>query len=136
MTVEHTITRELNIRFIDARSIATQARINLGYYGYPNKEEEELIQEEACRIFHCDFSEEDRYTMSQLRTDLEAAKMDARRESSSSSSDCSIAPFDSSTRTSISGVSTTSSSPRIRQFKAMWRLGRGHQEQCRMNASQ
>eukprot|EP00339_Tiarina_fusa_P027815 CAMPEP_0117061620 /NCGR_PEP_ID=MMETSP0472-20121206/42898_1 /TAXON_ID=693140 ORGANISM="Tiarina fusus, Strain LIS" /NCGR_SAMPLE_ID=MMETSP0472 /ASSEMBLY_ACC=CAM_ASM_000603 /LENGTH=145 /DNA_ID=CAMNT_0004780367 /DNA_START=125 /DNA_END=560 /DNA_ORIENTATION=+ len=134
MTVEHSITRELNIRFIDARSIATQARINLGYYGYPNKDEEQIIREEACRIFQSDFSEDDRYAMSQSRTDLEAAKMDGqtKRGESSSSSLSSESSLDSSTRTCMSRSSTTtsssSSSRRSRQIKAMWPLGGADEE--------
>ena len=73
MTIESFLTRELDIRFIDARSIATEAKINLGIHGYPTKDQQEAIQEEACRIFNSQ-PHDAQYAMRQLSADLQAAK--------------------------------------------------------------
>eukprot|EP00339_Tiarina_fusa_P028525 CAMPEP_0117047066 /NCGR_PEP_ID=MMETSP0472-20121206/32534_1 /TAXON_ID=693140 ORGANISM="Tiarina fusus, Strain LIS" /NCGR_SAMPLE_ID=MMETSP0472 /ASSEMBLY_ACC=CAM_ASM_000603 /LENGTH=129 /DNA_ID=CAMNT_0004759639 /DNA_START=110 /DNA_END=499 /DNA_ORIENTATION=+ len=124
MTVEHYLTRELDIRFIDARSIATEARINLGNYGYPTEEEERLIREEACRIFRSSRSAEARRVMRQLSTSLEAVKIDQQRGGgdSTSSSDDSIETGSTSSRSSSS--TTRLSTSKRRQTKlSVWPLG-------------
>ena len=51
MTVESRLTRALNITFIDARTLATEAKLKLGLLGYPGKAQESQIVEEATRMF-------------------------------------------------------------------------------------
>ena len=47
--VESFLKRELNIRFIDARSLATEDKNNLNITGYPSAEQKELLKVEAMR---------------------------------------------------------------------------------------
>lgn len=77
-TVEATLTRKLGIRFIDARSLATQAKINLNIFGYPNTEQEKKIIEEAVVIFESK-SAEDRISLLELNDELESAKSTSSR---------------------------------------------------------
>ena len=51
MPIEATLTRTLDIRFIDARAIANEAKLNLGISGYPSQQEEAMLVDEAIRIF-------------------------------------------------------------------------------------
>ena len=51
MSVESTLTRELDIRFIDARVLTTEAKLNLGIEGYPSLEQTSELIAEATRIF-------------------------------------------------------------------------------------
>uniref|UniRef100_A0A7R9ZTF6 Uncharacterized protein n=1 Tax=Craspedostauros australis TaxID=1486917 RepID=A0A7R9ZTF6_9STRA len=51
MPVEAVITRALEVRFIDARMLATEAKSNLGIQAYPTKEQEQMILKEAIHIF-------------------------------------------------------------------------------------
>jgi hypothetical protein len=76
MTVESLLTRELEIRFIDARSIVTEAKVSLGIHGYPSKDQESKVREEAIKIFR-QRPEETQTTMRRLSTDLEAIKISA-----------------------------------------------------------
>jgi hypothetical protein len=52
MTVESLLTRELEIRFIDARAIVTEAKLKLGIDGYHREDQEELLVGEAMAIFN------------------------------------------------------------------------------------
>jgi hypothetical protein len=76
MTVESILTRELDIRFIDARHIATEAEISLGIHGYPSKDQERELREEAIKIFG-QRPQETQNTMRRLSADLEAIKTPA-----------------------------------------------------------
>ena len=49
--VESYLTREFEITFLDARQIATEARLNLGVKGYVGKEHEQAVIDEARRIY-------------------------------------------------------------------------------------
>eukprot|EP00538_Stauroneis_constricta_P014293 CAMPEP_0119551006 /NCGR_PEP_ID=MMETSP1352-20130426/4410_1 /TAXON_ID=265584 /ORGANISM="Stauroneis constricta, Strain CCMP1120" /LENGTH=125 /DNA_ID=CAMNT_0007597011 /DNA_START=96 /DNA_END=473 /DNA_ORIENTATION=+ len=51
MTIEAIITRALEVRFIDARTLATEAKLNLNITGYPSKEQEQQILREAISLF-------------------------------------------------------------------------------------
>ena len=44
-TVEEFLTRELDIRFIDAREIANEAKIALGITGYPTAAERRMVRQ-------------------------------------------------------------------------------------------
>ena len=51
MSVESKLSRELGIRFIDARSIVTEAKLNVGIEGYYSDDQEMLILQESLNIF-------------------------------------------------------------------------------------
>lgn len=51
MTVEAILTRRLGITFIDARAIATEAKLALQIHGYPTDAEKEMLVEEALKIY-------------------------------------------------------------------------------------
>ena len=74
MTVEASLTRELDIRFIDARVLATEAKLNLGLTCYPGKAQERLITREAIRIFREERPEQFKTILRQQKADLESAK--------------------------------------------------------------
>ncbi len=50
-SVEGYLTRELGIRFIDARELANEAKIALGISGYPSQNEHVIVRKQARRIF-------------------------------------------------------------------------------------
>ena len=119
------LTRELEIRFIDARSIATEAKLNLGIDGYPSEDQLHMIQEEAIRIFAQEKTERERMNMRILNTRLNSIK-----SSSSSSSSCgsdseeetasSIGGRRSSRRSSAMSEGSTGSSNGSRKMKMGW----------------
>lgn len=73
MSVESILTRELAVRFIDARNIVTEAKVNLGIMGYPTQQEQEEIRAESLRLFH-EKSHESRAAMVQLNAKFESIK--------------------------------------------------------------
>jgi hypothetical protein len=87
MTVESILTRELDIRFIDARKIVTEAKISLGMHGYPSKDQESELREEAIKIFQ-QRPEEAQTTMRRLSADLDAIKIPAGYYDSEDISSC------------------------------------------------
>ena len=88
MSIESTLTRELDIRFIDARAIATEAKLNLGIEGYVDDcNREELVIKEAIRVFQRR-SIHDQISMRQLHTKLTSIKS-SMTVSSGHSSTCS-----------------------------------------------
>jgi hypothetical protein len=74
MTIEATLTRELNIRFIDARALATEAKLNLGVQGYPSQQQDEELIGEAMSIF-LQRPREARMELCNLKSDLDAVKI-------------------------------------------------------------
>ena len=95
MSVESHLTRQLNIRFIDARELCTEAKLSLGIEGYHCEDQEELLIEMAVRIF-TQRPPHVRAAMAHLRYDLDTIKNPPRRSHSgcseysrrSSPSDC------------------------------------------------
>jgi hypothetical protein len=73
MTVESFLTRELQVRFIDARTLATEAKLNLGVHGYPSEDQKQGIIKEAVYIFQ-QRPEQVQATMKRLSTSLDAVK--------------------------------------------------------------
>jgi hypothetical protein len=73
MTIEAALTRELGIRFIDARCLANEARLREGIEGYPTEQQKALLLKTALVIFH-EKSEDERFAMIQLNDDLESVK--------------------------------------------------------------
>jgi hypothetical protein len=78
MSIEGSLTRHLDIRFIDARMLALEAKVNLGVEGYHWPKQQEQIREEALKIF-ASRPDEVRNTMLNLNANLEAAKKRERR---------------------------------------------------------
>ena len=85
MSIESSLTRELEIRFIDARAIATEAKLNLGIDGYPSEYEERAIINESVRIFHQDKTQSEKHAMRILSTRLNSIKSGGSSGSASSS---------------------------------------------------
>ena len=132
MTVESYLTRKFDIRFIDARCIANEAKVNLAIDGYPTKEQQMLIRREACKIF-CDRSDISKDTMRRLSATLdEVIKINPGSSSSSYSSDTASTSMESSSgddgesTRSIDplGVGSNTTSSGKRGISNMFRLGR------------
>ena len=51
MSIEQLLTRELDIRFIDARELVNEAKLSLGIVGYPTKEQVQSLQEQSILLF-------------------------------------------------------------------------------------
>jgi hypothetical protein len=73
MSVEAYLTRELDIRFIDARSMVNEAKISLGIQGYPTLKENMQVQREAIKIFE-EYPISAKRGMRRLKVDLERVK--------------------------------------------------------------
>jgi hypothetical protein len=71
MPIETFLTRKLEIRFIDARNLATEAKVGMGIVGYAAPEQEHYLIEEAVKIFE-KFPDESKMAMRRLKTDLDA----------------------------------------------------------------
>jgi hypothetical protein len=76
MSVESYLTRELDIRFIDARSIVNEAKVSLGIVGYPLKDQEKLLKQEAIKIYG-GHNVDVQTHMRRLKGDLDAVKIPA-----------------------------------------------------------
>ena len=74
MTVEAILTREIGITFIDARKFVTEAKLQLGIKGYPNKEQQTELVELAKQSFYSK-SEELQKAMQVKKVGLESAKV-------------------------------------------------------------
>lgn len=74
MSVESYLTRELSIRFIDARSFVTEAKVSLGINGYPDKSQLALLREESIRLF-LQSPEGTKRKLQRLNADLQAVKL-------------------------------------------------------------
>ena len=128
MTVEAALTRELEIRFIDARALCNEAKLGLKVDGYPSAEQEVLLVEEAKTIFRAR-PEDTQRAMIKLKSDLDAVKIPNGSMSSRTwSPSCDGTEEDSSFLSSdVSISSKTSSSSRSplssRKFK-LWPLRR------------
>ena len=72
-SIESILTRQLDLRFIDARTLATEARIALAIEGYPSKDDIHMIVAEAVKIFQ-QKSLDEQQSMQQLHWNLEAIK--------------------------------------------------------------
>ena len=72
-SIESMLTRQLDLRFIDARTLATEARIALGIEGYPAKEDINTIVAKAVHIFQ-QKSLDEQQSMQRLHWNLEAIK--------------------------------------------------------------
>ena len=73
MSVEAYLTRELDIRFIDARSMVNEAKISLGIQGYPTLKQNMQVGREAIKIFE-ERPISAKRGMRRLKVDLEGVK--------------------------------------------------------------
>lgn len=71
MPVEAHLTRQLDIRFIDARTLCTEAKVSLGVEGYPTEDQEGMLIQEAVQIFERRPNEA-KTTMRRLKSSLDA----------------------------------------------------------------
>ena len=78
MTVESFLTREFDIRFIDARNIVNEAKVKLGIYGYPTKEQQVQLVKESYYIYK---ERSDKDELKKLNDDLESLKFDPTNSS-------------------------------------------------------
>ena len=78
-TIEATLTRELGIRFIDARQLATQARLQLGVKGYPSNEMKQELIQLAMEMFQQDLSEEKRHELQYTNAKFQMVKDELSR---------------------------------------------------------
>jgi hypothetical protein len=126
MTVEAVLTRELNIRFIDARALCNEAKLGLEVVGYPSPEQEVLLVEEAKTIFQAR-PEEIQRAMKRLKSNLDAVKIPKGSVSSrrSRSASCDGTEESSDFLTSDLSISSKASSS-SRKFK-LWPLVRRRQ---------
>lgn len=84
--IEATLSRELNIRFIDARELGSQAKLNLGIIGYAaDQGTKDLLIQESIRIFRLDRTASTKAIMRKRNEDLETLKKVVSLNSSSSS---------------------------------------------------
>jgi hypothetical protein len=105
MPVEAYLTRQLNIRFIDARNICTEAKVSLGVEGYPTDDQEVMLIQESIQIF-ARRPNESKTAMRRLKSDLDAVKNPAGSASS----------LDETRRLSASGSEDASSLSNASEF--------------------
>ena len=96
MGVESKISRALDIRFIDARAIATEAKLSLGIEGYHEASRDDDIIEVAMRMYNENYTQDRKNRMSIQHQHLERIKERQRGGSASS-----IASYDDEDCTSI-----------------------------------
>ena len=100
MNVEAVLTRTFDITFIDARTIANEAKMNLGIQGYPSKRQQKLLVNEAINIFER-YPDEVRNNMQIQKASLDSMKINTGALSYASS----VSDMD---NTEGSGASTSS----------------------------
>ena len=83
MTVESTLCRALNIRFIDARGLVTEAKLNMGIIGYYDETLHDQLLDEARRLYE-ELDEDRRVQLGVLKSELDGIKI--QRNSSRSGS--------------------------------------------------
>eukprot|EP00339_Tiarina_fusa_P029080 CAMPEP_0117046368 /NCGR_PEP_ID=MMETSP0472-20121206/32059_1 /TAXON_ID=693140 ORGANISM="Tiarina fusus, Strain LIS" /NCGR_SAMPLE_ID=MMETSP0472 /ASSEMBLY_ACC=CAM_ASM_000603 /LENGTH=124 /DNA_ID=CAMNT_0004758689 /DNA_START=84 /DNA_END=458 /DNA_ORIENTATION=- len=120
-SIESDLVRQLDIRFIDARTIVNEAKVNLGFHGYvADNGDVHKIHEEARRIF-MDRPLGARQTMRRLSSNLEAVK-------STGANSCggSVAFSDVGSSCGDGSFDTTSSSSK--RSNRLWGFGRRQQQ--------
>ena len=123
IVVESILSRKLGITFIDARSIVTKAKLNLGLFGYPSIEERSCLIDESLRIYDEEYSGMQRFEMINNRDSLDRA---IRRQSMDSSTMNSTP----TTSTMADAMSTSSSPP-----SSMRESGSRHQRRRRRRST-
>ena len=124
MSVESFLSRELEIRFIDARAIATEAKLNLGVEGYVDDMDQcAKIVAEAIKVFD-GRTDKEKFGMRQLHTKLNTVKAMSSGNSCYSGDSSYMADFDSpsdnfSVKTSSTRGSTSSGSGKKRRSSTL-----------------
>ena len=86
MGVESKISRALDIRFIDARAIATEAKLSLGIEGYHESSRDDDIIQAAMKMYNENYTQDHKNRMSIQHQHLERIKERQRGSCSSSGS--------------------------------------------------
>ena len=89
-TIESFLTRQLEIRFIDARSLVTNAKLNLDLVGYlqdDDRSTRNAVIAESIRLFHEEKTSQERRAMKSLHTKLTTVKRNSSSLSSCGSDD-------------------------------------------------
>ena len=89
MSIESTLSRELNISFLDARRLAADARVGLGIEGYSSKDQEEDILAESMALFYQSSSEK-RRSLRASKTTLENHKISSNSISNRGERSCGL----------------------------------------------
>ena len=74
MGVESKISRALDIRFIDARAIATEAKLSLGIEGYHESSRDDDIIQAAMKMYNENYTQDHKNRMSIQHQHLERIK--------------------------------------------------------------
>lgn len=111
MPVEANLTRQLNIRFIDARTLCTEAKVSLGVEGHPADDQEVMLIQEATQIF-ARRPNEAKTAMRRLKSDLDAVTRNPLEGSASSDSE--------DTSLSNGGLSQSNRRSTNRKFNKLW----------------
>lgn len=112
MTAEAEITRALGIRFIDARLLASEAKLAENIVGYATQEQIPIIVNKAVEIFESK-SDEEKAKMRQLNDDLESIK--------SSRHSCASRGRNTDDDTSIATADSTNSFSSLRNSSGLFR---------------
>ena len=109
--VESLLVRKLRIRFIDARTIATEAKLNLGLSGYiSNEQDVQRVFDESIKIFHESCTKNDQHVMHALKNSLDNIKFKSSDDSTGRSNPTTARRSRSSSIASASSSSGTGSS--------------------------
>ena len=121
MPVEAYLTRQLNIRFIDARTLCTEAKVSLGVEGYPTDDQEVMLIQEAIQIF-ARRPNETKTTMRRLKSNLDAITSPAGSASikTCESSDSEDASLSNAGEFAGNGCSPKSTRRTNRKFSKFW----------------
>jgi hypothetical protein len=121
MPVEAYLTRQLHIRFIDARTLCTEAKVSLGVEGYPTDDQEGMLIQEAIQIF-ARHPNETKAAMRRLKSDLDAVTSPA---GSASFNTCETSDSeDTSLWNGSNGSSLQSARRTNRKFSKFWSFQR------------
>jgi hypothetical protein len=75
LNLEAILTRDLGVRFIDARAMATEAKLNLGIEGYVSPDDYDIVLKEASRIYNHGRTVEEQNQMKILKATLDNVKL-------------------------------------------------------------
>lgn len=102
MSIESTLTRELDIRFIDARDLVNEAKMSLDIVGYPTKQQEKVLTKTAVDLFKSR-PDRERQVLRRRSADLQAMKSGQLKRATSGSTESTADSECPSEMSSISG---------------------------------
>ena len=128
MSVESIITRELDIRFIDARHMVAEAKMKMGIQGYPTEQQKAALKNEVIKIFRqCPLQEQ--VAMVRMSTELESLKQGIASSAFDGSSSEGNSGFEESTKNSEASASPKGTHHK-KGRRMMWPLGRRRESDC------